>query len=325
VPSITTGRAALRRSARTAGRRLAEAVAGALAPLVAHPVRVAAAVRSVPFAPSVGAARLGLAFADLSDPGLVEVDARLASRVVDLLAGGAGDAPPASTLTPVESAALELLLLVALDAVSGTAPALGPRLLRAAPAPPPGALAIDLELCIGPVRGRARLALPPGLVAALAEVEVSPATEGEAHAAAAVDSIALPVAIRRFVATLAAEDLAALAPGDVVLVEPSSDALVLPGGIMLVGAIGDDHFRVEGSRTDEWTGALPIALSVEVARVPVALAELARLEPGALLPLRLPPEGDVVLRAGERAIARGRLVEVEGARGVRVDALEPPE
>ena len=65
-----------------------------------------------------------------------------------------------------------------------------------------------------------------------------------------------------------------------------------------------------------------MVLEVELARVEVTLAELARLEPGATLPLALDRRGLVTLRAGERAIARGELVDVDGAVGVRVVSLE---
>jgi type III secretion system YscQ/HrcQ family protein len=67
---------------------------------------------------------------------------------------------------------------------------------------------------------------------------------------------------------------------------------------------------------------LPVMLEVELARVEVPLAELARLEPGAVLPLAIDRRGLVTLRAGERALARGELVDVEGAVGVRIVSLE---
>jgi len=52
--------------------------------------------------------------------------------------------------------------------------------------------------------------------------------------------------------------------------------------------------------------------------VSITLGDLARLEPGGALPLGVAMEGAVVLRAGERAIARGQLVEIDGALGVRL-------
>jgi type III secretion protein Q len=65
----------------------------------------------------------------------------------------------------------------------------------------------------------------------------------------------------------------------------------------------------------------PVALEVELARVPVTLGELARLEPGAVLPLPIDRRGMVVLKLGDRTFARGQLVDVEGAVGVRIDSI----
>ena len=53
----------------------------------------------------------------------------------------------------------------------------------------------------------------------------------------------------------------------------------------------------------------------------VSLRDLARLAPGAVLPLGIDRSGRVTLRIGERAVARGELVEVDGAVGVRIGAL----
>jgi type III secretion protein Q len=53
----------------------------------------------------------------------------------------------------------------------------------------------------------------------------------------------------------------------------------------------------------------------------VPLAELARLEPGAAIPLGIDRRGVVTLRIGERPVARGELVDVDGAIGVRVLSL----
>jgi type III secretion protein Q len=64
--------------------------------------------------------------------------------------------------------------------------------------------------------------------------------------------------------------------------------------------------------------AIPVLLEVELARVALPLAELARLEPGAVLPLAIDRRGLVTLRLGDREVARGELVDVDGAVGVRI-------
>jgi len=53
-----------------------------------------------------------------------------------------------------------------------------------------------------------------------------------------------------------------------------------------------------------------------------ATADLARLVPGGTLPLHLDQRGLVTLRLGERALARGELVDVDGAVGVRILSME---
>jgi flagellar motor switch/type III secretory pathway protein FliN len=68
--------------------------------------------------------------------------------------------------------------------------------------------------------------------------------------------------------------------------------------------------------------ALPVVLEVELGRVELTLGELARLEPGAAVPLGLDRRGLVTLRAGERAVARGELIDVDGAVGVRILSVE---
>ena len=69
---------------------------------------------------------------------------------------------------------------------------------------------------------------------------------------------------------------------------------------------------------DPIASAALVTLEVEIARVPVTLADLARLEPGATLPLPVGRGGLVLLRVGDRAVGRGELVDVEGAVGVRI-------
>jgi type III secretion protein Q len=66
---------------------------------------------------------------------------------------------------------------------------------------------------------------------------------------------------------------------------------------------------------------LPVELCIELARIKIALADLANVEPGAVLPLHVGPCDAVVLRIGEELIARGELVDIEGELGVRILSL----
>jgi type III secretion protein Q len=108
--------------------------------------------------------------------------------------------------------------------------------------------------------------------------------------------------------------------------------LVRPG-VCLGGALSAEGFRhagaelrspsLEVTHMDPTLSELPIDLEVELARIPLSLAELAALRPGAVLPLRVSPGDPVFLRAGDRRIARAELVEVEGEVAARVLGLLP--
>jgi len=318
LPACSRGFAALDAGARTAGREAAAAAALAVGEVLG--VGVSLEGRPRPVAPSAGAevARLHLELAALPGSAILEVEPTLVARVVEAMAGGHPTTPAAASLSAVEEAALELLVLAALDgasSVAGIGERLAPRLVRAA-APPPSPLAIDLEITAGEVRGRARLLLPPAAVAALA---APPALEEP------LLGFPLFASLRGGSAPLLPEELAALAPGDVVVVDPpprGRHRLLFPGGFTAVGPVADGVFQVEETGMDERLAEVPVMLEVELARVPLTLADLARLAPGATLPLHLDQRGLVTLRLGERALARGELVELDGAVGVRIISLE---
>lgn len=321
LPTLTAGFAAVNSAARAIGEGAAESAAVALSATLGHPVRLVGSARPISFTPAIGSARLGLALAALPASGLLEVDARFAASVVDLLAGGSGRVTGGLALTPIENAALELLALVALDGALSVPEvgALAPRLVREAGAAGVGALTVDLSVEIGALRGAARLVVPPAAVALLA----GPVSEPEQLAGAAA-SWRVPASLRSGTTTLCADELAALAPGDVVLLDepPTEDLLCMPGGFLLAGQREGDLFHSKESRMNQWTATFPVTLAVEIARVELTLADVARLQPGGVLPLHVSREGLVTLRAGERAVARGQLVEIEGALGVRIEALE---
>lgn len=67
--------------------------------------------------------------------------------------------------------------------------------------------------------------------------------------------------------------------------------------------------------------ALPVDVEVELTRLRMTLAQLAQVRPGHVLPLRIDPGEPVVLRVGERAIARAELVDIEGELGARILSL----
>ena len=331
LATVSRGYADLTPEVRWLGAEAAAAAAGALGQLLGAEVEVRASATPATVAPRALCARLAVELPSLPGWAALDVEPALVVRLVDRLGGGDGTLH-AAALTPIEQHALELFALVALDGAcqpGGVEAALHPRLAAGPPpqAAPPGAL--DIELCIetrgraGGVRGAARLFLPPEAVRAL---QVPAHAARSASGAAPPDpAVRVPVGVRSGTAVLTPDELEALAPGDVLLVDraPSEHAaLVLPGGFRVAGRTGSGSFLVEDMQMPTHAAQIPITLEVELTRVELPLGELLRLAPGAVLPLRLDHRGEVTLRAGDRAGARGELVEVDGAVGVRITSVE---
>jgi type III secretion protein Q len=318
LPALSRGFADLSPGARAAGAEAAAAAGRSLSSLLGREVRIEA--RPVPGAAvaHAPAARVALDLPALPAQAALEVEPALVVRLVDVLAGGPGTAEGATALTPLEAAALELFALAALDgacSVAAIEDALSPRLARGAP-DAPSALAIELRVTAGDVAGRGRLLVPAAAVRALR----GPAEEG-------APGLALPIvaSLRGGSAALLPGELDALAPGDVVVFDPPADGLedlVLPGGLRARGARKEGTFRVEETTMTDRHAQLPVTLEVELARVEIPLADLARLEPGSAFPLPVDRRGLVTLRSGERAVARGELVDLDGAVGVRILSIE---
>lgn len=317
LPRLTQGYAELTAGTAAVGAAAAAAVSAELGRRLGMPVALSG--RALPGGDAgVAGARVALDLAALPAPAILEVDAALVARLVDRLAGASAETPGATAPTSLETSVLELLALLALDAASATEPveqALSPRLARGGAAPE-SPLAVALDIDLGGLRGRGRLLLPPVAVRALA---------GPPSVPDRLAPLRLAASLRSGASAVPAAELEALSTGDVLLLDaaPSARAhLVLPGGFRLSGAIEEETFHVEEMAMTEHAAAAPVTLEVELARVTVTLGELARLEPGAALALHLDRRGLVTLRVGERAVARGELVDIEGAVGVRITAVE---
>lgn len=313
LPVVSRGFASLTRGAREEGERAAAGAAAALAAVLGAEVRIAG--RCVPGRPRtpVGMARVDIALEGLGADALLRIEAGLLSRTLARLAGGAAAvvATPALRAEPLEQALLELLALVAIDgARSPRVDTLLPRLAAGGAGAPDG-LVVALDLTLGQDRGAGELVLPPRAVAALADRGAPP--PGAA-------GVSLGAAFRQGTSSLTPDELRELAPGDVALLDPGDPPaeIALPGGLALRGRAEGAAFHVQEILMTQTQAAFPITLAVELGRVTLTLADLARLEPGAAIPLDLRKDGAVVLRAGERAVARGELVEIDGALGVRV-------
>ncbi len=317
LPSLSRGFAALAPPARRVGADVAAAAADALREVLHTPVALTGRATPGPAWTRTPAVRLAIDLAAVPALAILEVEPSLVVKLVDRLAGGDGSAAGGTALTPLEQATFELLTLLAVEAacsVGGVEEALAPRVARAAPDALEGALGVELELVTDAVRGRGRLLLPPAALRVLAAEGGCPETP-----------LRLPISVRRGVASLLPAELEALEPGDFVAVQDPADgcaALVLPGGYRAAGHLDPEGFRVEETSMSTRTPQIPVTLEVELCRVEVSLAELARLAPGAVLPLAVDRSGQVTLRAGDRAVARGELVDIDGTVGVRIASLE---
>jgi type III secretion protein Q len=297
------------------GRRAAEAVARELAALLGAEVEIQGAPLPTPPTSAAWSARLPLELAALPGLAVLDVEPALAASVLDRLAGGSAPLRPRLEATPLERAALELGALAALQGIAALPEvdgALAPRLLRSG-APAPGGLAIALRVRIGAASGRCRLALPREALLRL----------GAGHPPCTDSPLAIELSVREGSAALGAAELAALERGDVLLLGPGDGRLAarLPGGVRFVGRAREDHLHVEEIEMTPAPADYPLVVEVELARVPTTLGEVARLVPGSLLPLALDRRGTVALKVGDRTIARGQLVDVEGAIGVRIEAV----
>jgi len=314
---VSSGFTALTPAAREVGRALAEAAGSALAGALATTARLSATPVPAVAEAARGMASVAIPLEGISTVATLEVEVAFVARVLQRMASGTALVPAALTETPAERALLDLAALVAVDAAGSVASLerLHPRVAMAGN-PDPEALAVALDVSLGQERGRGRLLVPEAALRAL-----SPSRSPDLPAAIA--EVELVASFREGTISLSREDLGATASGDVLLLDEGARACsaVLPGGLALGGRLEDGFFHVQEIRMTETQASYPLTLAVEIGRIVLTLGDLSRLEPGCALPLDLRRDGAVVLRAGERVIARGQLVEIGGAVGVRIAEL----
>lgn len=285
----------------------------------------------------------------------MELEPRGLFAALERLAGASQRPGPITRLTRLEEAAFAYLLLSGLSAFRGHdelyrrfAPRLAGMTMSRAEAvasldvrqPHVG---IELALTVGQTEAAGRLVMP----AVVLEVGVRDLPV-ERDAAIAPEVLAAGLWARCFIGStpLPHDAFEAIEVGDVILfdgVRLEGERLFGPGrlvtrGFELVGDFVSEGFSLTRARSRalnqelsmvtvneriEGMPPLPVDVEIELTRLSLPLSELAGLKPGALLPLRINASEPVLLRVGDRAVARAELVEIEGEVGARILALLP--
>ncbi|HEX8703117.1 MAG TPA: type III secretion system cytoplasmic ring protein SctQ [Myxococcaceae bacterium] len=295
---------------------------------------------------------------DLSETGgtaVLELDQPVLFSALERLSGSAQKPSPVMRLTRLEEAAFAYLVLSALAVLRGRSEfhrRLGPRLAGVtmnrteALARMEGRrphLGVELSLTVGQVTAGGRLVLPAVLLeAACKDMPV----ERESTLPPAV--LSASVGARCFLGRtrLTSTSLDALSAGDVVVFEDARHGdehllgrgRLVTRGFELTGEFTPQGFSLTRARKralplesnmanvmeqSEGMPALPVDVEIELTRLMLPLSELAALKPGQLLPLRINASEPVLLRVGDRAVARAELVDIEGEVGARILSLLP--
>lgn len=286
---------------------------------------------------------------------VLELEPALAVAALERIAGSGGRSGAVTELARLEEATLAYLVLVALSAVRSRSPlypALAPRLsamtmrredvavrLRGRQS----LVGVELDVTVGQVRAGGRLLLPASVLQGVAQefpvervTDVAPQVlaatlklrcllgqtplSSQAMDALAVGDVVVFEGVRR-------EDTRLFGPGRLVARGFSLSGTFQPEGFSLTRARVRAHFQesnmVVVNERSEGIPPLPVDVEVELTRVLVPLSELAALRPGVLLPLHINASEPVLLRVGDRVVARAELVDLEGEVGARVLALLP--
>jgi len=200
---------------------------------------------------------------------------------------------------------------------------------------------VELKVTVGQTTSGGRLVLPAVVLeGALKELPV------EHDAELAPEVLAARLKAHCFVgsASLSHAALESLGVGDVLLFEGlrrEGTRLFGPGRLVLRGFELAGDFTPEGfslnrahgrallqesdmtvvNERSEGMPPLPVEVEIELTRLLLPISELAGLKPGALLPLRINASEPVLLRVGDRVVARAELVDIEGEVGARILTL----
>lgn len=238
---------------------------------------------------------------------------------------GVGTTPTNSPPDRLHGALLGHALLVSLAAIDEP---IRPRVC--ADRPGVGVATLEVLLRIGTQSGTVQLDLDATAAAALLRLGATPAP-----LASHLASLPAPVEVGVGPVRLPFDVIDALRPGDALCPHPDFQRgagpvfLASAGRPFAVGML--DEGRITVSRLGAPSSLLPLEFTMDdsssvlfdvhvvLATLPSTLGELAAIEPGAVVSLDA-PETSVRLVVGDRTIALGELVDVEGTLGVRITA-----
>lgn len=196
-------------------------------------------------------------------------------------------------------------------------------------------VAVQLEANIGPTNSLMRLLLPAQWVQSKLE---SLPTENAPEAAVSLTEATLPATCIIGSALLPGNDARLLCEGDVVLfsgVTQQGDGFTGPGRIVfpsfeLRGAFTDAGFALtraferptqESAMSSNVDPTVPVEIEIELTRLRVPLHQLGNVRAGSVIPLQINAASQVVVRIGDKAVARAELVEIEGEIGARIVSM----
>jgi type III secretion protein Q len=333
------------------GRQMVDRAGAGLASALGGPVDLT--VRRLDTAPRAKACMArssAFALLDLTvlgAPAILEVGCELLVALVAELAGADPRPAPVGTLTELELSGAAYLVLAALSEVlrlTEVERLWEPRLLgwtelrdeaegHLGPEP---LLAFQGMVCTGKAAGRVHLFTPARPLCTSIERPLETALPALSDA---VLGAQLSAALHVGAALLDRTTAAALAVGDVVVLpglrldagSPVGGARLRAETFVLLGELSPAGFTFQVAElpvpVEEPTMSvanpsdLPVDVEVELTRVRLPLGQLATLRIGAVLPLHIGAGEPVLLRVGDRAVARAELVDVEGELGARVLAL----
>ncbi|MGZ3458940.1 MAG: FliM/FliN family flagellar motor switch protein [Archangium sp.] len=324
------------------------------------PVRAEARLLEAVVMPATGLAHTAaFALVELSATGgtaVLELEPPVLFAALERLAGAGTKPGPMMELTRLEEAAFAFLGLSVLYALRGQEELqrrFGPRLTGVTMSRTEALarldarqrhLGVELTVTVGQTTAGGRLVLP-SVVLEMALKELP--TERDAEIAPEVLAARLEARCFMGCSSLSCEALESLGQGDVILFERlrrEGPELFGPGhlvmrGFELTGDFGPEGFSLNRANRrgllqesdmvtvvnepGEGMPPLPVDVEVELTRLMLPVSELAGLKPGALLPLRINASEPVLLRVGDRVVARAELVDIEGEVGARILSLQP--